>query len=308
MSSFYCQKKKMKCLFKKNLFKDRERSGGFTLAEAVAAVVILGIICSSVLVVINRTMLAVADETLKMQAFQIARENMEKLLASSSVKETSDYGTSEQYPQITWQTTVESFYEPLTTRLWIQAICSAEYFDSTGEQRKVELTNWITDLSQQQIIEMLKNKEQNTKLLIEADQILQTIREAAAFVGLDLGTIQEWINIGMPITEEGYFIKAYLDLYKRTSGNPTIEDKIQVEEFLKELTQPIEEAAEDETSDEGVDKADADKEQAGEGKNRTSEGDLKGTPKSKNPTKTDTGADSGTPQFDPDKMSLDELR
>jgi len=297
----------MKCLFKKNLLKVRRRFGGFTLAEAVAAVVILGMICSGVLMVINRTMLAAADETLKMQAFGVARENMEKLLASSSVKETSDYGTSEMYPQITWQTTVESFYEPLTTRLWIQAICSAEYFDSTGEQRKVELTNWITDLSRQQIIEMLKNKEQKTKLLLEADQILQTAREAAAFVGVDQGTIQEWINIGMPITEEGYFIKAYLDLYKRTSGDPTIDDKLQVEEYLKELTQPLEEAAEDETSDEETDNADTDEKKAGGDMGKPLGGGSKGPSKSKNPTKTETGIDSGSTQFDPDKMSFEEL-
>ena len=275
----------MKCFFKKKPLRDTGRCTGFTLAEAVAAIVILGLICTSTLVVINSIMLAAADETLKMQAFQVARENIEKLLASGPVKESTEYGTSEQYPQITWQTTVESFYEPLTTRMWIQAVCTAEYFDSAGEQQTVELTNWLTDVSKQQILDMLKNKEQNTKLLIEADQILQTIQEAAAFTGVDQGTIQQWVNNGMPITEEGYFIKAYLDLYNRTNGNPTVEDRMQVEEYLKELTQPVEDMT--------------------EGEDKSSMGDPKGPAKSNNPTKTEKPSDSDL--ISPDDMSFDEL-
>jgi hypothetical protein len=41
-----------------------------------------------------------------MHAFEIARENMEKLLAAGSVKETAEYGTSDEYPEIKWQTVV----------------------------------------------------------------------------------------------------------------------------------------------------------------------------------------------------------
>ncbi|MHC4913597.1 MAG: hypothetical protein ACYTE5_11465, partial [Planctomycetota bacterium] len=112
----------MKCCSKKILFLAMPQRKAFSLVEAVTALVILGLICSSVLVVINRCLAGAADSELRMRAFEVARENMEILLASESVAETSDYGESEKYPEIQWQTTVETFYEPLTSRIWFQAI------------------------------------------------------------------------------------------------------------------------------------------------------------------------------------------
>jgi len=93
----------------------------FSLVEVVTALAILALISSSVLVVINRCVASTADLSLRMQAFEVARENMEKLLASTLVQEKIEYGESDKYPEITWHTVVETFYEPITARMWLSA-------------------------------------------------------------------------------------------------------------------------------------------------------------------------------------------
>ena len=100
------------------------RSRAFSLIEAVSALVILALISSGVLMVIDRCIISATDSTLRIRAFEVARENMETLLASNSVKEQVEYGSSEKYPQIQWQTVVEAFYEPLTARMWARGVCS----------------------------------------------------------------------------------------------------------------------------------------------------------------------------------------
>src|SRR4030042_2169323 len=118
----------------------------FSLVEAVTALIILALISSSVLVVINRCMTSAADSALRMQAFEVARDNMETLLSKDSVNETVEYGSSVKHPEIQWKTTVEIFYEPVMeqTQIWVRGICSAEYTDTAGEAQKIELTHWLT--------------------------------------------------------------------------------------------------------------------------------------------------------------------
>lgn len=139
----------------------------FTLAETVAALVILAFVSSSVLVVINRYMASAVDSVMRMQAFEVARKNMEELLTSDIAEESVEYGNSERYPDIQWETVVESFYEPLTEKMWIQAICSAEYTDSEGEVRKIELTHWLTDLTKAQTQQILARQEEEQERLDE---------------------------------------------------------------------------------------------------------------------------------------------
>ena len=85
------------------------RIKAFSLVEVLMAVAILALTCSSVLVVIERCVTSAAESALRMRAFEVARENMEQLLASASVKESIEYGQSEKYPDIGWQTVVETF-------------------------------------------------------------------------------------------------------------------------------------------------------------------------------------------------------
>ena len=142
-------------------------SNGFSLPEVMAALMILALFSSSVLVVIDRCVTSAADSTLRMEAFRVTRENMEKLLASNSVSEMVEYGSSNRYPEIQWQTVVESFYEPITKRMWVRAICSAEYGDMNDEVQTVELTHWLTNLTKSQLIQIAEEKRKEEELLAE---------------------------------------------------------------------------------------------------------------------------------------------
>jgi len=187
----------------------------------MAALAILALISSSVLVVINRCMASAADSALRMQAFGVVRDNMEKLLVLDSVGEKVEYGSSEKNPDIQWQTTVESFYEPLTARMWIRAVCGAEYTDMAGEAQTVELTHWLTSLSKKQILNILEQRKKEQA----ANRTFETIEEAAEYAGVDAATIQQWIDNGMRTMEDGSIPIRELDLYEKTDGNPTILDR-----------------------------------------------------------------------------------
>lgn len=133
----------------------------FSLTEVVTALIILALISSSVLVVINRCMVSAADSELRMQAFEVARDNMETLLSKNSVEESVEYGSSIKYPEVKWQTNVEMFYEPTVTeqmQIWVRGICSAEYTDTAGEEQTVELTHWLTSLTKEQLLEMFQQR------------------------------------------------------------------------------------------------------------------------------------------------------
>ena len=196
---------------------------GFSLPEVVAALIILGLVSSSVLVVINRCMVSAADSALRMRAFEVARENMEALLSSDSVKEMVESGSSDKYPEIDWQTVVETFYEPITARMWIQAVCSAEYTDVEGEVQTIELTNWLTNVSKEDVRKILEEQQKEEERL--AEQIIETEEEAADYAGVDQQTIQQWVENGMLKTKDGYYIKNQLDLYRDNDGNPSVEDR-----------------------------------------------------------------------------------
>ena len=159
----------MKWVFRKNLSVRRK---AFTLIEVSVALVILGMIAATVLVVVNRAMDTVVAWQTKMEAFEVARENMEKVLAQKSVTDTVEYGTSEKNPGINWETTVESFYEPVSNRMWIRAVCSAAYIDDSGEEQKIELTHWITGPNKKQVEQILEQK------LIE-EEYRQTLGESS---------------------------------------------------------------------------------------------------------------------------------
>ena len=204
----------------------------FSLIEALTALIILALVTSSVMVVINRSIESASDSMWRNRAFEVARENMEMLISADSVTETVEYGQSEKYPQIYWETTVEPFYEPSTSRMWMKAVCSAEYIDTQGEPKRVELLHWLTNLSKEQMLQML-NLAENT----EADQLIETIEEAAGYAGVDEDTIRQWVDNGMLVTAKGYYIKDWLDLYEETDGEPTAEEKNRLIDELNEKRQ-----------------------------------------------------------------------
>jgi prepilin-type N-terminal cleavage/methylation domain-containing protein len=211
---------------------------GFTLVEVLTALSILALISSSVLVVINRTAAAGADSALRMQAFEVARENMEKLLASQSVEEMAEYGESDKYPEVVWQTTVETFYEPITSRMWLRGVCSAQYIDSQGLEQTVELTHWLTDLTKNQLLDIMSREDTEGVL---AEQLIATIEEAADYAGVEVEVIEDWLENGLKKTDDGSFVRMNLDIYMMNNGRPGDEDKELQVESKAELIKLVEE-------------------------------------------------------------------
>ncbi|NLH17673.1 MAG: type II secretion system protein [Phycisphaerae bacterium] len=170
---------------------------GFTLLEVVTALLILGTICATVLTAMNRAIAVAIDLRKRTQAFEVARENMENLLCLVSVSEVSDFGIDPLHPDIEWETTVESFSEPATNKMWIQAVCTASYPDSSGEIQKVTLTHWLTGLSDKQaqmILDQQKRESEYMNLLNDNDRIVQeqeAIRRYLREMGLELKPYSE---------------------------------------------------------------------------------------------------------------------
>jgi prepilin-type N-terminal cleavage/methylation domain-containing protein len=209
------------------------RKKAFSLLEVMMALGILALISSSVLVVIDRCIASAAESALRMRAFEVARENMERLLASATVKESIEYGISEQYPDIGWQTVVETFYEPVTARMWIKGVCSAQYNDPNGEEQTIELTHWLTDLTKEQLLQIENRDEQEQGDL--SAELIESMEDAADYAGVDVETIEQWLQNGMLTTEDGSFIKDNLNLYMSNNGNPSAEEKNQQAKSLADL-------------------------------------------------------------------------
>jgi hypothetical protein len=172
-----------------------------------------------------------------MQAFEVARERMETLLARDSVKENVDYGTSLKYPHINWESSVETFDEPIKSEMWVRAVCSATYIDSQGYEQKVELAHWLTNISKRQMLDIIKQLDEREKIL--KNQLIPTISKAAAYADVPTETIRFWIDNGMPTASNGAFIKDALDLYKDSQGYPSPENIAKVDKMYRFISQSI---------------------------------------------------------------------
>ena len=70
-----------------------------------------------------------------------------------------------------------------------------------------------------------------------AGQVLKTQAEAARYAGKSGRTVRRWVKAGMPKTEDGHYIKAMLDFYKKNEGNQPTEAKARKEEASADKTQ-----------------------------------------------------------------------
>jgi len=210
----------------------KARRKAFTLLEVLAALAILGLTSSGVLLVINRCMASTANALIQMEAFQVARENLEEVLAAESVSESVEYGTSELYPDISWRTVIETFSEPVTGQMWVRAVCSADYLDSTGETKTLELVHWIGPLTDQQMNQL--SQEEDLEALA-AEQLIDTVEEAADYAGVDVDTVDVWVERGLQMTDDGAFIKYNLDIYRQSGGEPSEEDRARQVRSIEEL-------------------------------------------------------------------------
>ena len=130
---------------------------------------ILGLISGSVLVVLNRSLEAVIDSRVRMQTFELARLNMEELLASDSVTDTAEFGVHELNDDIEWEIIVEPFDEPVKLKMWIRAICSASFTDRYGERQRIEMTHWLTQLSRAQEKQIRDQRRRQQEALDNAE-------------------------------------------------------------------------------------------------------------------------------------------
>jgi len=226
------QRTKTKNVDGQNEVQRRFRRRGFTLLEVLTALSILAFVSTSVLVVIDRCIVAATDSSLRVEAFAVARENMEKILASNTVKETVEYGTSDTNANISWQTVVEAFSEPIDGTMWVRAVCSAEYEDTSGETQTVTLEHWITELTDQQA-DQIMSEEDLEQLAVE--QLVETPQEAAQHAGVGTETIEQWVQDGLLTTEDGFFIRYNLDIYKQSNGDPPDDEKARQVESIEEL-------------------------------------------------------------------------
>ena len=88
-------------------------------------------------------------------------------------------------------------------------------------------SHWITTLTDQQAEELLDDEDLET---LAAEQLLDTVEGAARYAGVDADTIGQWVENGLLTTADGAFIKHNLDIYVRSHGDPTDEEKaLQVE-------------------------------------------------------------------------------
>jgi prepilin-type N-terminal cleavage/methylation domain-containing protein len=214
----------------------RRPPAGFTLLEVIAALAILGLAASSVLIVIDRCVSSASDSALRMEAFVLARENLEKILVRDSVDETVEYGTSERYPDISWQTVIEGFPEPVSGQMWVRAVCSAQYVDSTGEIQKIELIHWITQLTDQQAGQLVGQQDLDK---LQVEQVIKTDKEAATYAKVDADTIAQWVETGLVKTDDDMFLRYNLDVFIQTQGNPTPEQKAQQVKSVRELAMKL---------------------------------------------------------------------
>ena len=170
------------CRFNYNLFRTRSRRAAFTLVEVVAAMVVLSMMLASVMVLMNRYVDSVIDLQLRTEAFELARGNMEQLLAESKLSDITEFGDSETNPEIEWQTLVEPFYEPVTNQMWVRAVCSAGFTDSKGEFENIELEHWITNLTAAQVKQIMAQQQVEAEymdlLAGGEDSIIQETTEA----------------------------------------------------------------------------------------------------------------------------------
>lgn len=216
------------------------RRSAFTLIEVLTALAILALTTSSVLFVVNQSVGSAADSARRVEALELARENMECILTSPSVTETVEFGTSETDPAISWRTVIEAFSEPAAGAMWLRAVCTADFMDSKGETQKVELVHWLTPLTDQQAAQFMQNDEGES---LSAEQLIEGNDNAAKYAGVDVDTLQQWLNNGLVVMSDGSFLRYNLDIFVRAKGNPNEAARAQQVHSLEEWAAARKEAA-----------------------------------------------------------------
>lgn len=182
---------------------------GFTLVETMTSLILLGMIGGTIVITIDRCVDATLELSLRKQALSVAQENMEQALTSLSLAESVEQGTSDLYPNISWETTIETFSEPAEGKTWARVICSASFDDEADETQTIELTHWLTAV-----------KDQGADGQTDEERATQELEyeEALAYAGDDTELFAQWIEWGLKETDDGKYIKYNLDIFSRANG------------------------------------------------------------------------------------------
>jgi V8-like Glu-specific endopeptidase len=122
--------------------------------------------------------------------------------------------------------------------------------DSAGRTQTVELEHWLTDLSDQQAGQLVAQDDLDQ---LAADQLLQTVEDAADYAGVESKVVEDWVEKGLVQTGDGAFIKYNLDVFMQSDGAPTAEEKRQQVRSIQELAMSLRTEQEKLTGVEGAD-------------------------------------------------------
>jgi len=147
-----------------------KRCSAFTLVEALAALVIVGFVCGTVVVVINNCLDAMTDYQSRLRAVDTARENIELILARELLREFSESGINELYPDIEWTSGVEAVAFPASGKLWLRAFSTANFYNTDGELEEIAFENWLAPLTPQQERLVREDRQNEQEYLYELEQ------------------------------------------------------------------------------------------------------------------------------------------
>ncbi|AQQ09381.1 hypothetical protein L21SP3_01185 [Sedimentisphaera cyanobacteriorum] len=149
-----------------------QNTKAFTLLESMAALFVMGIVTTGVMVTISNCINSMTDMRLEQEAVKLARENMEYLLAESNVREYVESGVDEYNTNLSWEMGYEVKTFPDTDQQWVMAFSVVEYYNSENELESVELENWLAKLSMresQQLEEQRQLEQEYLDQLSEED-------------------------------------------------------------------------------------------------------------------------------------------
>ena len=131
------------------------------------------------------------------------------------------------------------------------------------------------------------------------DEVIETLAEAAEYAGVDEATIEQWEEDEMRITEDGYYVKSELDLYKSTGGKPTIEDRSRHAQTLAKAKKERARSQSDKGQEEGQVQPDLD--QSEDGKSSEDESGQDKTSQSESDQEQPSQSESDQPDSDGEK-------
>lgn len=175
------------------------------MVEALTALVIVGFTCGTVLIVINNSLDSMSDQESRLRAIDVARENIESLLAQTSLKEFSETGLSDLYPDIEWSRGIEVVEFQGTSDLWMKAFSTANFYNTDNELEEIEFINWLAPLTDQQQKQVLQDRQKEDEYLEEMQQEELLEEEAAdqEYDGEDMEDALDMLNgIDTGSTEE----------------------------------------------------------------------------------------------------------